>query len=546
MSTAVIKPDSFIPLFSEAPPLDDDIYNELRSQLQRKLMTYLPGIPMNPAIAIELYANSIQGVGRINVANTRMDGSPNNNPCNFGNVYEEQEVTAFNREQIIAGSSLRAERTDNLADNRFTDSSMGDLGSYAMKHHEHVDMVSFDERTGRVTKTYQVKHTRGSNILAKEAYTSHEDAPDSILTPTDMKDRHQEKLDRISQKAHSEENRNNASIAKDKLEAGHVDSLWTGNPDKDNHHFLHKVVQDNPTVGKALPYIHQGMVMSSDAITRVGGRLALDGAAILMGGTLFEIKDAYENPGNLSFTERIRRILDTLFLRMQELIKEKGLKEISLEAATAIFGLVTGMFKNLRALFKTLGTALNQITDQVWNFLTGKTSSFAEFSANCLKVLSAVAVSTCAFAAEEYLSAAFPWLPRIISGMASVAVAGVAIVFINRGIDLAIGTLVAMFSEAKAARMHREQVEAYIADTLPGILEEAGRIDAYASKYLENMAAQHNLSFAQISTSFYADSEQFRQTLNSHAAVMGVKEIGDDFLDDLESELMDFAAKKHG
>lgn len=546
MTSAALASDSFLPLFSESHLLSTDIYNEIKSQLERKLLTCLPGIPMNSAIAVELYANSIQGFGRIYAANTCQDGSSNNNPRNFGNVYEEQEVTAFNREQIKSGSSLRAERTDNLADNRWTDASTEELSSYAKKHHEHVDVVIYDEKTGEVKKTYQVKHTRGSNILAKEAYTSHENAPDDIVTPSDTKERHMKKLESISENAHSEESKANAKIAAEKLKSGKIDSLWTGNPDKDNHPFWHQLVKKHPSVGKAIPYLHQGAVMSYDALSRVGGRLALDGAAIVMGGALFEIKDAYQNPGSLSFLERIKRLFTTLLSQMKELVKDKGAKEICLEVATAILGLLSGMFKNLKTLFQTLAQAFHQLTDQIWNFITGKTTSFAEFSAGCLKVLSAVAISTCAFAVEEYLSNTFPWLPRIISGMLSVAVAGIAIVFINRGIDLAIGTLVGLFSEAKLARMHREQVEAFIAETLPNILRESERIDRYASKYLENMAIMHNASFAQIKSSFAMDSEEFRQVLNVHANAMGVAEIGDDFLDDLEKELMDFAAKKHG
>lgn len=546
MSAVAMTSDSFIPLFSEAAPMNEELYNEIKAQLERKLMTYIPGIPMNPLMAVELYTNSIQGFGRICNANTCMDGTPNNNPRNFGNVYEEQEVTAFNREQILAGKSLRAERTDNLADKRWTDAEKGDLSSYAVKHHEHVDMVIFDEKTGRVTKTYQIKHTRGSNILAKDAYTSHEDAPDAIMVPKDMEERHQKNLKSIAKNAHSDANKENAKIASERLKKGRINSTWTGNPDKDNHPFLHQVCENHPGVGRALPYVHQGVVMSSDVIMRVGGRLAVDGAAILMGGTLFEIKDAFQNPSSLSFMERLKRLFETLFSRMKELITGKGVKELCLEAATAIFGLISGMFKNLKTLLKTLAGAFHQLSDQIWNFITGKTGSFAEFSANCLKVLSAVAISSCAIAAEEYLSTTFPWMPRIVSGMAAAAVAGIAIVFVNKGIELAIGTLVGLFSEARAARMHREQVEAFIAEELPAILENSARIDACATKYLDNMAAVHELSFVQLSASYFADSEQFRQSLNVHAAAVGIQEIGEDFLDDLENELVGFAEKKHG
>lgn len=398
MSAAAMPPDSFASLFTEAAPMKEELFNEIKSQLERKLMTYIPGIPMNLLMAVELYTNSIQGFERINHANTRKDGSANNNPRNFGNVYEEQEVTAFNRSQILAGKKWRAERTDNLADKLWTDAEKGDLPSYAVKHHKHVDMVVFDEKTGRIRKrqgTFQLKHTRGSNILARDAYTNHEGAPTTIMVPKDMVQRHHENLESISKNAHTEENKRNAKIALKKLKYvkrrnkkdgyvlyqdkksgkdekknikwvetdSKIDSKWTGNPDKDNHRFLHQVCENHPGVGKALPYVHQGVVISSDVIMRVGGRLAVDGAAILMGGTLFEIRDAYQNPSSLTFLERLKRLFETLFSKIKELITGKGVKELCLEAATAILGLVSGMFKNLKTLFKTLAGAFHQLSD---------------------------------------------------------------------------------------------------------------------------------------------------------------------------------------
>ncbi len=546
MSSAAITADSNLQLLTGTPSLNDEVYREIKSQLERKLMTYIPGIPMNPAMAVDLYSNSIQGLGRIQVANTCLNGSPNNNPSNFGNVYEEQEVTDSNRRQILSGSSLRAERTDNLADNRWTDAGRGDLHEYAVKHHEHTDMVVFDEKTGNVTKTVQIKHTRDSNILARDAYTSHENAPDVILTPPDMTQRHSEELDALSRNAHSAENRKNAALAAEKLESGKVDSLWTGNPDKDNHPVLHQVVKDHPEAGKAIPYLHQGAVMGKDAIMRVGGRLALDGAAIVMGGCLFEIRDAYQNPGAMSFWERIKRLFSVLFSRMKEMIKDKGPMELCTEAATALLGLLSGMFRNLKALLKTLAQGIQQLAPEIWAFITGKTESFADFSAKCLKILSALAVTSCAIAAEQYLTATFPWLPPIVAGLASAAVAGIAIVFINKGIDHAIGTIAAIFSDAEAAKIHRERVEAYISDTLPGLLEDSERINASLSMYLENRERVHNMTYSQLQSAFYEDPEKVRQILNAHAEAMGAETIEAGYQDNLVRELMEFAAKKHG
>lgn len=136
-------------------------------------------------------------------------------------------------------------------------------------------------------------------------------------------------------------------------------------------------------------------------------------------------------------------------------------------------------------------------------------------------------------------------MPSVIVGLASAAVAALAIVFTNRGIDLAVGTLVSMFSEAKAAKLHREQVEAFIRENLPRILDDSARIERYAEEYLNKQKELHAKTFEEIRNLFMSDSETFRKKLNEHAEIFGAKTIEDDFLDELEKELMDFAHKKH-
>lgn len=546
MSYAVSDRDLVSELFSAQSSFSDEIYNEIRKQLERKLMTYLPGIPMNTAMAVELYSNSIHGVQRIHQTHLNKDGSINSNPNNFGNVYEEQEVTALNRYHILQNSPIRAERTDNLADKKQIGDVLPDsLDAYAIKHHEYIDIVAYDEVTGEVVKTYQVKHTRGSNILTQEAYTSSEHAPDAILVPKDMEKRHQEKLDSISQRAHKEENRSNAVLAKQKLEPGHLDSSMTERPDKDEHPCLHELTTNYANIVKTIPYIHQGTIIAADAISRVGGRLALDSAAVIVGGVLYELHDAWKYPGQMGYLDRIKRIFVTALEKIKSLIKDKGLQEICLEIVTGLFGLVSSMFKNLKALFKTLSQGIHQIADRIWDFIAGKIRNFGELVSSVLKILCDVGIVTCAVAVEEYLTKQFPWIPDIVAGVGAAAAAGLAIVFANRGIDLVIGTLAGMFSEADAARLHRERVEAFIQDNLPKILDDTNRIEEYAKIYLDRQKELHSRSFKEIQSLFFSDSRMFQQALNTHAEIFGAKTITDNFLDDLENELMAFARNKH-
>ena len=62
MSSAAAAAESDLQLFAGAPSLTEEAYREAASQLERRLMTSIPGIPMDPALAADLYAGSIQGL----------------------------------------------------------------------------------------------------------------------------------------------------------------------------------------------------------------------------------------------------------------------------------------------------------------------------------------------------------------------------------------------------------------------------------------------------------------------------------------------------
>ena len=124
-------------------------------------------------------------------------------------------------------------------------------------------------------------------------------------------------------------------------------------------------IQGLPEPGKAISCLHQGAVVDSDALARAGGGLALDGAAAMAGGCLFELRDAYRNPGAMSFWERIKRLFSVLFSNMKAMVKDKGPMELCTEAADAMLGLLSGMFRNLKTLLKTLSQGIQQLASEI-------------------------------------------------------------------------------------------------------------------------------------------------------------------------------------
>lgn len=518
--------------------IGDEVYVEIKEQLTRKMMTYLP-IPIDPAVAIGMYANSLDAVQRIHTAHTNSDGSDNRNPNNFGNVYEEQEVAQFNHDRIAEKSPIRAERTDNLADMSAAGTVLkGDLAKYAVKHHEHVDIVYYNENTGEVIETIQAKHVRGSNILAKERYTTAEEAPDSIIVPNDMEGRHAEKLESIAERAHSEENRANAAVAREKLRGGLIDSVHTENPDKDAHPHLHEFAKNNSNAAKAIPYIREGAVVTQDAMMRVGGRLAVDCAAILVGGVLYEIRDAAICKNSVPFKTRLKRLVSIAFQTIHDTIKERALKELALEAVNALLGIIAKVFKNIASVVKIIAGGIHQAWEKICDFRKGKIRNYADLIAALLKVFSTVAITSVAIMAEEYLTKQFPWIPDIVAGILSAGVAGIAIVFANKAIDYAVGVVFSFFMEAEKAKIHREKVESYIKENFSRLVNDSDEIDKRIEAYIRTREELHDKTFNEVRRAFYLDSVVFRKKINEHADALGIPRIDKEYIASLPEEIV--------
>ena len=59
------------------PPISDELYTSVKEQVITKVMTYLR-VPIDPTIAVSLYANSVDGMQRIKNSHTNKDGTDNN------------------------------------------------------------------------------------------------------------------------------------------------------------------------------------------------------------------------------------------------------------------------------------------------------------------------------------------------------------------------------------------------------------------------------------------------------------------------------------
>ena len=524
------------------PPISDELYTSVKEQVITKVMTYFR-VPIDPTIAVSLYANSVDGMQRIKSSHTNKDGTDNNNPMNYGNTYEEQEVTAFNHAAIENNCDLRAERTDNL-------SKMKDLPKplqkYANLHDQHSDIIIYDNNTGEVVARVQLKHTKDTTILTKEAYTTSREAPEIILVPPDTEARHAVNLRKRMTHGRSENSRNRAEVASEKLTGGLVDSKYTEKIDDDNpalndtfsiYGQLHKLSKDYPSLSKKIPYAGQAGTLITDAASNVTNSIIAGAGPIILGGIIYELKDAFENQNSLSWIDRICRFLNAVFSSIKNTLKNSLVKEL----INGILGFVAGIFKNAAKLITTFATAIHQICGHIYDYVTGKIKNFSDLVAVVLKAFAVAGITTFCVILEKFVATNFPWIPGLLVAILSAAIGGIAMVFASKAIDAVVYTFVKMVSRVEAAKLRREQIEKYINDTLPKLLESSNELDAYIKDFTANQEKILQFSYPEIAKNFSDDTctaKEFVEKLNDIHSTLGMQRFPDDYVDKVHNKLL--------
>lgn len=523
MSASAIIPDNIfnptnISMPENVAPLSDELITEVKGQLIRKLTEKFGG-KLNLADAVALYANSVEGAKRVMKARTNKDGSDNKSGKNFGNIFEEMEVTALNREAIVKNTGAKAARTNAVGDQKKQGNLEHEsLEPYAKVNHQHTDIVVYGAN-GQILETYQAKQVEDIiNVATNENYTTHENAPDKIVVPKDKYGKAKDEIKNKKTKTKAEIEKTNdpeekkkletkleqLEIADKKLVAGKTASWCSGHPDKKSHPILTELVEktggDTGAVAKALPYVAIAAQSGKDAAARAGSRIGTgllsEAGALVIGGAIWELRDAWRAPDAISIYDRIKRFVFNVLQKIKESSIVRCGKEITLEVIQIILGVLGSLCGSLKAFLKLLGKSLSQVWDSIYNYVTGKIASFSALISIIVKTVAAVGIGSLAVALEAKLS--MLGIPHIIGGLLAAALAGIAIVFVNRGIDAFIFSVTSAFSNAKAAAIRRERIEEYCEEMLPRLMEEREKFKSIVDSYYTERQKVINESFIAI------------------------------------------------
>lgn len=468
------------------PPrgLLQDLSTEVGNQLLRKFMaSFGSGVALADGVA--LYAGQVDAGRSVYNVTHNKDGSRNNSPVKFGFVFESLVTGEQNRNAVINGTGERFSRVDDLYFAKNKDGETlphSELDDIATFNNQHTDVVGYTADGIRVKQ--QLKVVKNTEILLEERYTVSDDphAPDEIVVPADEYERHEACLKKISQDANaSPERRARANAALGKLRASTVTRAETEN-----------TAAYCRVVGQA----------AADAVQRAGERtlkgLLPEAGLLVVGGAVWELRDAAEHPETLSLWQRIERFFGVVWKKLVSSCIVRAGKEFALETLNVLLGAMKSMFKSAGSLLMTLGKGIGTVWESLYDYLTGKIRSFSQLVSIILKTLTTVGIGTLAYIAEQQLTAL--GMPGLIAGLLSAALAGIAVVFANRTIDASLFALVNLFSGVEAAKMRRERIEELCREAIPRLAAEREALARTIEKYYKERASLFGAAFYEFKT----------------------------------------------
>lgn len=467
-----------------------EMADEIGGQLLRRFMASF-GSSLALADGVALYAGQVKAARSVYDVTHNKDGSPSKNPVKHGFVFESLVTGEQNRKAVISGSGESFDRVDDLYLARCRDGQRlphEDLNAIATFNNTYTDVVGYDEKG--IRHKQQLKAVKDTRILLEERYTISNDpqAPDEIVVPADDYDRHRENLERMARSSDPD------LAARAKAALGK----------------LRKSDISRDQTQTAAAYAHVAGQTLSDGVCRAGERvgkgLLAEAGLLIVGGAVWELRDAAENPSSLSVGQRFERFLGIFWKKLSATALVRCGREFALEALDILLGVLRNVFASAGRLLSTVRQGIGVVWESLCDYLTGKISSFSQLVAVILKALAAVGIGTLAVLLEQQLS--LLGIPGVLSGLMAAALAGMAVVFANRGIDAAVFTLANLFSRVEASRLRRERIEEVCREAIPRLRERREELEATLESYYRE---RENL--------FQTAFQDFREALASRDSV---------------------------
>ena len=338
-----------------------DVADEVGKQLLRRFMSAF-GSNLALADGVALYSNQVAACRSVYNVTHNKDGSLNKSPRVYGFIFESLAVGEQNRDAIIQKTGVTYDRVDDLYYQQCKDGEKlphEDLESLATFNNPYTDVVGYDE--SGIKSKQQLKAEKDTRGLLEERYTISQDdqAPDVILVPADDYEHHKAELERMA----CSQNEELAARAKAALAKLRKSSL----------------TRDQIKTQQAA-YTHVAMQTVKDGVCRAGERsmqgILAEAGMLVIGGAVWELRDAATNPSELTIWQRLERFLGIFWKKLTASAVVRVGKEFALEALHLLFGVLRNIFKSAGALLSTLAQGISTVWESIYDYLTGKIGEY--------------------------------------------------------------------------------------------------------------------------------------------------------------------------
>lgn len=270
--------------------------------------------------------------------------------------------------------------------------------------------------------------------------------------------------------------------------------------------FANRIMCENPRTTAVITQSTVGIVHTvqagfSDAVVVLLSTIA--------NGAIYEIKDSFNNP-DTPIIVRIKRLFNTMLSKF----KETFYRGASFGSVDVVIDVLSQIFKSisskLRLIWKTWRNSLKSIYNAVWDFISGKITSYREVISIIVKGLFSAVVVVGIITLETKLEALLspiltPIVAAFIAPALSIIVGSLAVITMSKTVDLALNALFGVFAERDTAKLKMEEMTQIIESTLPKLIEDRDGLEKL-------FKTDRSLRLMQIEDSFKHFSAGFSDT----------------------------------
>ena len=352
----------------------------------------------------------------------------------------------------------------------------------ALKNHTNTDTVTFD-KNGKIIKKAQLKVIKDTEGLLEDRYLQNND---ELKMPFDDYKRHKENLEEMIKNPKNSQEKAKAQKALEML---------------NKNNFANRIICDNP---RATAVITQSAVASAHIAQAGASDAVMVALSTLASGAVYEIKDALSGNSSTNIETRIKRLINAVIKSLKE-AKEAFVRGAGFGGIDVIIGILGQIFNSiagkLKVIWKELRSAAKSIYNAIYEYATGKISSFEKllsviikgfFSASIIIITSTVVESKLEIALAPLIT---PFVASFVAPVLTIIIGSIAVVAMSKMVDFALETLFGVFAQAEISKKRYDEIEALCEKMLPNIIADREKLEARIKQTHYERKLKFDISF---------------------------------------------------